>query len=246
MKSKPEPAGPDPYKQAQDINQANTAFNPQAAQSQYNILSNPSYGAGPTTQLYENIRQQVFPQESQVRNQLTQNILQSLISPNGASPDQQRSVDDIRAKSQNELVRSIRDRANLGGNLYGGRDQQFEAEQVGGLQNQFAQEDINRDMMNRQNSIQSALPILQLLFNQQIQSPQYQSPVQSPDTYASSMNSYNNNLAQQQASQSQLYSALFGALGTGVGAAVGGPPGAAVGSQLKYAGPGAFSQTPYR
>lgn len=230
--SSPEPSAPDPYQQASSIQQAQNAFNPQAAQLQYNILSNPQYGALPTTQLYENIRQQVMPNENAVRNQLVQNILQNLQSPTGINPQQQAAIDARRQQTQDRVVAASRNNANLGGNLYGGHQQYNESQAVQDLQNQWGEQDINRQLGMQQQAINNANPILQLLFGQQIQTPQYQSPVQSPDAYASGMNSYNNTLAQQQANQSQLYSALFGALGTAGGMALGGPIGGAIGGKI--------------
>jgi len=70
----------DPTAQANALVDASISAAPRAAQAQYDILNNPSYGVLPTTQLYENTRQQVFPQETNIRNQLAQNILQQLIS----------------------------------------------------------------------------------------------------------------------------------------------------------------------
>lgn len=230
-KKAPEPQAPNAGQQAQDITQARIATDPQLAQNAFNILSNPQYGAGPTTQLLENIRQQVFPQQSQVSGQMAGNVLGQLQSPTGITPEQQQAITARRDMAQGELVRALRNRSNLGGGLYGGISMDEEGRQVGNLQNQFAEQDINREMMARQQAIQNAIPIMQMLYGQQIQSPQFQSATQSPDQYASGMSQYQNQLAQQGANQSQLYSALLGGLGTAAGGYFGGPMGAAAGGK---------------
>lgn len=240
-KKSPEPEKPNVGQQAQDITAARLATDPQLAQSAFNILANPQYGAGPTTQLLENIRQQVFPNQSQVSTQMSQNVLGQLQSPTGITPEQQQAINARREMAQGELVRALRNRSNLGGGLYGGISMDEEGRQVGNLQNQFAEEDINREMMARQQAIQNSIPIMQMLYGQQIQSPQFQSATMSPDSYASSMNQYQNQLAQQQGNNSQLYSALLGGLGTAAGGFFGGPAGAMAGSKLSYLAPGGYT-----
>lgn len=231
-KKTPEPPKPNPQQEAQDITNARLATDPQLAQGAYNILANPQYGARPTTQLFEDIRQQVFPQQYQVGQQLATNVLGNLQSPTGISPEQQLAIDARRGQAQNELMRALRERANLGGNLYGGRSIEEEGRQVANLQNQFAEEDITREERARLNAITSAIPILQLLYNQQIQSPSFQSATQSPDTYSQRVQQYQfapyNQAIAQNTANSQLYSALFGALGTAAGGYFG-PGGAAAG-----------------
>ena len=240
----PQPALPDPVEQARQINQANIEQLGPAAKAYFDVFSNPQYGALPTTQLFEQIRQQVFPQETSVRNQLAQNILQNLISPTGITPDQQTAITQRRSQAQAEVQKAMRERANLGGGLYGGRSQDEEARTVSDLQNAFAEEDIGREERSRLNAIQSALPFLQILFpDVGITPPQFTSPVQSADTYASSLAQQRGQNIQQQISAQQLaqqqqqsnnalYSALFSGLGTAAGGFLGGPGGAALGSQL--------------
>lgn len=247
-KSEPAPAPPaptpDPIAQSLAITNANIENTPRMAELSYNILSNPNYGLTPTTQQFENTRQTVFPQETAVRNQLAQNILQQLMSPTGITPEQQTGINSRRDLAQGNLVQALRTRQNLGGGLYGGRGALEESNAVADLQNQFAEADINRQQIAYQNSIQAALPFLQILFpDVNLTPPQFQSPVQDPNTYASSLVSQRGQdvqanasaqalAAQQQASQSALYGALFQGLGTAAGGALGGPFGAALGGSL--------------
>ncbi len=210
---------------------------PRAAQLNYDVLTNPIYGAQATTQLYENIRRNLYPQETNIREQLVGNVLQSLQSPVGATPEQLALQGQARQRAQGELQEAIRTRQNLGGNLYGGRSITQEGRLVGELQQGFAESDINRDTIARQQAIQNSMPILQMLYPQvQITNPQYINPVASADTtYGNLTNQRNADLQyqqQNQANQSALYGALFSGLGTAAGGFLGGPGGAMLGSKL--------------
>lgn len=225
-KSSTPPAAPNPADQAVQISNARDITDPREAQRFYDILSNPNYGLLPSTQLQEDVRSQVFPQEQQVRQQLGTNVLGALSSPTGISPEQQAAVTARRSQAQGELQKAIRERANLGGGLYGGNAIDQEAKSVGELQNAFAESDINRETTARLNAIQSAIPYLQLLFpNSGIVAPQFQSAVQSPDTYSSALTTQRGQdmtfQAQQDANRTALYSALFSGVGSGVGAFMG-------------------------
>lgn len=227
--------------EAKDNAQAHIAYDPLLAQSNYNIAANPTYGQEAVTRLGEQTRQNVFPHETEVRNQLVQNILKQLISPTGLSPEQQAATDATRGKAQNNLTDALRTRANLGGGLYGGRSAKAEGQAVGDLQNQFATEDINRQDRQQLNNSQLALSILQMLYpNSGIQNPNFISPVASADAqYGGDVSQRGQNMtyqAQQDANQSALYQSLFGALGTAAGGALGGPIGAKlVGTATKAA-----------
>lgn len=222
----PAPEKVDPVKQAEANLQAQINTMPGAAKVQYDILNSPEYGLTPTTQAYENTRQSVYPEETKVRNQLVQNVLMELMSPTGLTGQQQGAIDSRRGLAQNQLTESIRNRQNLGGGLYGGRGQAFEARQVGELQNQFAEEDINRQERSKLNNSQLAMAVLQFLYPQSgIQQPNFVNPVASADTQYGGAVSQNNLTAQLQQQQNQaqaaLRSSLFQALG-GAAGAVGG------------------------
>jgi len=232
-KSSPAPAPEkiDPVKQAQAQLQAQINTMPGAAKVQYDILANPEYGLGATTQLQEDVRKQVFPGEQGVREQMLGNILQQLISPQGITPQQQEAQQAIRGESVSDLQRAIQTSANVGGTLYGGRRQAREDTAVGDLLNQFAVQDIDRDRIARLNAIQSALPALQMLFpGSQITQPQYVNPVVSPNQQYSGAVSQSNTAAslaaQQQMANQQSQSALYSSLFQGLGTAVGGVGGA--------------------
>lgn len=244
--AKPEPL-PSAAQQAGDLNAAANQYDPEAARREFNIYTNPEYGALPLTQYDEMIRKTVLPGETGVRNQLLDNILGQLQSPTGITADQQSAIDSRRQLSQNNLVSALRTRANLGGGLYGGRSALQEGRQVGELQNIFAEEDINREQAARQQASTNAMQALQLLYPQlNIHGPQYNSVVQSPGQYSNSLmqqQQLNYQAAQQAAAnKAAMQSALFQALGTAAGAAVGGPGGAMIGGQAgKTAGGGSYA-----
>ena len=221
------PAAVDPVAQAKANLQAQIATLPGAAQTMFNIQSNPNYGLGATSQLYEDVRQQVFPGEQAVRGQTQQNILQALQSPVGRTPQQIAAQQSIRDQMINELQKSVRERSNLGGALFSGGAQRQENRAVTDLTNQFAVEDISRDETSRLNAINAAMPYLQLLFpGSQITQPQFINPVASADTqFGGAVSQRGQDLtyqAAQQAAQSQLYGSLFKGLGGAAGGYLGG------------------------
>jgi len=233
----PTTAKVDPAEQARANLQAQQEALPGAAKVQFDILSNPEFGLMAQSQLSEDVRRGVFGQESAVRDQLLQNVLANLVSPTGITQGQQQAIDTRRGESRGELTEALRTRANLGGGLFGGRAAGKEAEELAGLENLFAEEDIAREERARLNAIQAALPALQTLFPQAgLSTPQFINPVVGANTqYQGAVNQSNldaNLLAQQQANQAGLQSALFGALGTGIGGALGGPLGGALGGKL--------------
>jgi hypothetical protein len=208
---------------AGDVYAAQLKYNPLAAQQQMDIQRNPNYGTSAQTQLLEDIRRQLFPNETMVRDQASQNILQALQNPGGLTEQQQVALNARRGEAGSELARSMRERAAMGGNLYGGRSALNEANAQQDLQYQFAESDINRDQINRQNALQSALPLLQLLYpDVQLTPPQYTSPVASGDSAYSNLTSQRNTNAQIAAQNASNQSALMGSIFSGLGSAAGG------------------------
>jgi len=208
---------------AKDVLEAQLATNPRAAQQSFQIATSPEYGLEPFTKAIEQARANVLPQESAVRNQLLQNILSNLVSPTGISTEQQAGIAERRGQAQNELQRAMRERANLGGGLYGGRAAAAEARSVGELQNLFAEEDIAREERARLNAIQSALPALQVLFPEiGISAPQFVSPAPSGSAALQAGVSQRGQDIQQALAQQQQRSALQSALFSGLGSAAGG------------------------
>jgi len=183
VQSPPQQAAPSATETAQDVLNAQLATNPRAAKQAFEIATNPEFGLEPFTKAIEQARSNVLPQESAVRDQLLQNILGNLISPTGISTDQQTAIDTRRGQAQSELQRAIRERANLGGGLFGGRSAQAENEAVRDLQFAFSEEDVNRNERASLNAIQAAIPALQVLFPEiGITAPQFTSPAPGANT----------------------------------------------------------------
>lgn len=203
---------------------------PEAARLDYQVKASPEYGIIPQTRLQEQARQEIFPEEQKVRAQLVQNVLSQLISPTGITLEQQTAMDRLRGNAVNQFQQQQRLRSNLGGGLYGGRTQAAEERGVGDLLAGFTTEDINRQEQSRLNSINAALPVLQMLFPELgLQTPQFINPVASPESYQQSLVSQRGQdvsvrgqdiqqqMAQQQA-RAQLQSSLFQALGSAAAA----------------------------
>lgn len=183
IKSSSPPPAPTQEEVAAGNYEAQLKYMAPSAKLGYEIQANPEYGALPTTQLYEDIRRKVYGGESGVRDQMLANILANLQSPTGLTPEQQSALDARRGQAQSEVQKAMRERANLGGNLYGGKATWAEGRAVSDLQNQFATEDITRQEQARLNALQAALPALQILYPEaQITAPQFQSPVASGNT----------------------------------------------------------------
>jgi len=220
-----------PIKSAQEIANENIqaqlgAIRP-AAEIKFNVDKDPNIGIQAQTQLAENVRQNVFPNEQAVRQQLVQNILANLISPTGISPEQQTALTARRGQARGELEQSMRTRANLGGGLYGGRSAASEARSVGEQSQNFAIEDIDRQERARMNALSAAMPVLQLLFPDiGLVQPSYINPVASPESQLSAYTTGRGQdltyAAQQEANQTALRSALYQSLGSAVGQIGGG------------------------
>lgn len=218
------PAAPAPSAQesARSVLQAQLETNPAAARQAFELATSPEFGVKPFTEFLEQTRAEVLPQEAQVREQMLSNILGNLISPTGISTQQQEAIDLRRGQAQTELQRAIRERANLGGGLFGGRSQKAETEAVRDLQASFAEEDIARQERARLNAIQAALPALSVLFPElNIQAPQFVSPAPSGTAALQAQTAARgqdiNAAIQAQAMRNQLQSSLFGGLGQAIG-----------------------------
>lgn len=219
----PAPA-PTPQETTAQVLQAHLDSDPQLAQSNYDINANPNYGIDATTALYNQARRNNFQGESAVQDQLLQNVLQQLQSPTGYTPEQQAALDSRRGLAQQELVKSMRNRANLGGGLFGGRAANTEQRAVGELQNQFVTEDIGQQERARLNAIQAALPALQILFPEVgLSAPQFQSAAPSGDAaYGGAIQARGQDISVAQSNAANAAAnrqALYGALGQAAGAA---------------------------
>ncbi len=204
----PTTPAPSASESAADIYKARLQYDPLVAQQEmdiqkqmlpqqsalYQSLYNQYYPEMARQQ--QALQQQLYPQQSQIMEAGAGNVLQRLQSPYGYTPAEEQALQGIRGRQQEQLVRGLRERANLGGGLYGGRAAGREEQATTELQQAFAVEDINRMMQGGQMAQQQAMPYLSILYPQigaqqpNISPYQYQSAVPSAD---------------------QLYQAMYGA-----------------------------------
>jgi len=139
-------------------------------------------------QAQQNVQRQLYPYQSQIVEQGAQSALSRLQNPNYMTEQEQIAQDANRAKAIGALQKAMRERANLGGGLYGGRAAGAEAQSVSDLINQFQEQDYMNRMQAGQAAQQSLTPYMQILYPQvgtqqpQISPFQYQSAVPSADS----------------------------------------------------------------
>lgn len=136
---------------------------PQLAQSQYALQQ--QYGP-----LYRSLYEQMFPTQTQGFEQLAQQSLQRLQSPQGLTPEQQAAQGAIRQRAFQESERGIRSAANVGGTLYGGQRELREDRARNELAQAFATQDIGLADQRRAQTLQELIAAGQVIF------PQVQQP----------------------------------------------------------------------
>lgn len=227
------PPPPSPAEVARETVKAQIESIPKAAALQFDVLSDPRIGLQAQTQLLEDTRANVFPQLTDARQQLISQAVEALGGGTGLTADQEAAIGARRQTAQDELTEALRNRANLGGGLFGGRSAKAENRAVGELQQSFATEDINRQIQQRAFNQQLLLQAIQsLLPGAQITSPSFIDPVPSANVTSQvnlgargqdaqvAQNAFNAQLEAQR-QQSALQGALFSALGTTAGGLLG-------------------------
>ena len=134
-------------------------YGPQLAQQQLDLTS--QYGP-----LYKSMLQQLYPGLSSFEQQTNQ----ALANPTGYSSQQQTALDAIRNREQERGLRGIREGANLGGTLYGGRRQQAEQDYLTQQGQAYSAQDIAYQQQQRAANQQALIALLQLS-NPQVQQP---------------------------------------------------------------------------
>ena len=147
-----------PQLAAQNV-QLQGQYGPQVAQQQYDLSA--QYGP-----MYRALIEQQFPQIGMLSNQVSQ----GLASPRSLTVDQQAAQDAIRQRAYDASAQGIRESANLGGTLYGGRREQREDRARNELAQGFATQDIQLQQQQRQQAMSELATLLQLAF------PQVQQP----------------------------------------------------------------------
>src|SRR3990167_2537511 len=164
----PAPQAPNYQQTAEEVAKSQLTYNPQlAAQNvqiqgtQGPILAQQQYDLsaqyGP---MYRALIEQQFPQIGMLSNQVSQ----GLASPRSLTVEQQAAQDAIRQRAYDASAKGIRESANVGGTLYGGRRELREDRARNELAQGFATEDINRQMQQRQQSMSELAMLFQLAF----------------------------------------------------------------------------------
>ena len=190
---------------AADIMRARLQYDPQMAELEfqqqqrwmpqqaalYQALYNQYMPQMATTQ--QRTQQQLYPFQSQIVEQGAQQALQRLQSPDYMTPEEQAALTTGRGQQMSELQRAMRERANIGGGLYGGRAAGAEARSMTDLLQQFEIQDYQRRMVAGQVAQQALTPYMQILYPQvgtqqpQVSPFQYQSAVPSADVLYQAM-----------------------------------------------------------
>lgn len=98
----------------------------------------------------------VNPQDRQNAQLLSSQASQRLQSPQGYTPEQQAAVEAIRQRQRDQVLQNIRESANLGGTLYGGRRELREDRALNELAQGYAAQDIDLINQNRARALAEA------------------------------------------------------------------------------------------
>lgn len=138
-------------------------------------------------QAQQQVQQQLYPYQSQIVEQGAQQALSRLQNPDYMTAQEQAALQAGRGQEISELQRAMRERANLGGGLYGGRAAGAEAKSITDLLQSFEIQDYQRRMGAGQAAQQALTPYMQILYPQvgaaqpQVSPFQYTSAVPSAD-----------------------------------------------------------------
>lgn len=204
-----------------EINQqVQSEYLPQQA-ALYQSLYNQYYPAVAKQQ--QALQKELYPYQSQIVEQGAQQALERLQNPNYMTTQEQAAQTATREKTVSDLQKAMRERANLGGGLYGGRAAGAEAQNVSDLLNQFQVQDYQNRMTAGQNAQAALSPYMSILYPQigttqpQYQPYQYQSAVPSADTLYGAM--FQASQPNYYTSQSNDYLSQILGIGGGLGAA---------------------------
>ncbi len=196
----PTTPAPSAGESASQIAEAKLKYDPMTAASDWAIqqqyvpqqaaLYNALYSqyAGETAKSQQALQQQLFPTQSKILEAGAGTALERLQNPNYMTAQEQAAQEATRGKSITDLQAAMRNRANMGGTLFGGRSAQQETQGVSDLLNQFQMQDYTNRMNAGAQAQQALTPYMQILYpqigtqNQQVSPYQYSSAVPSADT----------------------------------------------------------------
>jgi len=199
IEAAPTTAAPSAGESAEQIYQAQLKYGQPMAQQGFNVQEQfmPQQAAlyqalynqfmPQMAQAQQATQKQLYPYQSQIVEQGAQSALSRLQNPDYMTPQEQEALTAGRGQQVSELQRAMRERANLGGGLYGGRAAGAEARSMTDLLQQFETQDYQRRMSAGQAAQQALTPYMQILYPQvgtqqpQVSPYQYQSAVPSAD-----------------------------------------------------------------
>lgn len=205
IQSSPVTPAPSASETAADIYKARLEYDPKIAQQElqlqqqyapqqaqlYQALYNQYYPQ--VAQQQQQTQQQLYPFQSQLVERGAENVLSRLQNPDYMTPQEQEAINMQRGQQISEMQRAMRERANLGGGLFGGRAAGAEAKSMQDLLGQFETQDYQRRLAAAQTAQQAAVPYMQILYPQvgtqqpNIQPYQYQSAVPQANTLYNAM-----------------------------------------------------------
>jgi hypothetical protein len=205
VQAAPTTPAPNAGETAEQIYQANLKYGQPMAQQEFNIqkefvpqqaslyqsLYNQYYPELARSQ--QTLQRELYPYQSQIVEAGAQNALQRLQNPDYMTTQEQTALNTQRTQETEALMKAMRERANLGGGLYGGRAAAAEAKSVSDLMQQFEIQDYQRRMQAGLAAQQALVPYMQILYPQvgtqqpQINPYQYQRAVPSADTLYNAM-----------------------------------------------------------
>ena len=141
-----------PQLAAQNV-QLQGQYGPQVAQQQYDLAA--QYGP-----MYRALIEQQFPQIGMLSSQVSQR----LASPQSLTTEQQSAQDAIRQRAYEQSAQGVRESANLGGTLFGGRRELREDRARNELAQGFATQDIQLQQQQRQQAMSELATLFQLAF----------------------------------------------------------------------------------
>ena len=168
MQMPAQPPAPGAGETAADVYRARLQYDPQIAALEYAMAQQyaPQYG-----QLFARTAEQQFPGIGGLTETGISQAQQRFESPFGYTPEEMETLQWIRDRQRAQIIKNIREGANVGGGLYGGRRELREDRTLSELEQAFGAEDIGRRLQGGLYAQQQAIPYLQILYPQIQQTP---------------------------------------------------------------------------
>ena len=173
-----QPPAPSAGESAESLYQARLQYDPQVAGMEYDLAQQyePLYAAmqaglygqyaPQVAGIQEQVRQQYSPEQYALTEEFAQQARQRLADPYAETAEETAAMEAARGRQREQLTRGLRERAELGGGLYGGRAARREEMAGTELEQAFTTQDIARRQQGAQTALQYAIPMIQQLYPQ--------------------------------------------------------------------------------